>query len=144
MERAFPWAYAGDAAEWRRPAADSRIVPLSQAKDFKLASGAPDLRGWNVFGADGERIGTVQQMLVDPAALQVRYLDVDVYPDLFLLKDDRHVLVPVERVDIKDRANDVWVTNLSAAEVARLPAYTGGAVTPAMERAVEERFTPSP
>lgn len=144
MERAFPWAYAPHADEWLEPPAETRVVPLSEAKDFKLSSGAPDPRGWNVFGADGERLGTVSQLLVDPAALQVRYLDVDVLDDLFLLKDDRHVLIPLDRVDLKERGNDAWVQQLSAAEAARLPAYTGGAVRPAMERAVESAFEGEP
>jgi sporulation protein YlmC with PRC-barrel domain len=138
----FPWMYDPEAEQWRLPAADTRVVPLSEAKEFKLQAGAPDPRGWNVFGSDGERAGTVTQLLVDPAALKIRYLDVDVLQDLFLLKDDRHVLVPIERADLKERGGDVWIQGLTAAEIARLPAYTGGAVSPAMEAALGE--TPRP
>lgn len=133
MRRAFPWMYDAGAEPWSQPVTETRVVPLSEARDFKVAKGATDLRGWNVFGSDGERVGTVTQHLVDPAALMVRYLDVDVHEDLFRLKDDRHVLVPIEIVDLKERGNDAWVRGLTAAEVARLPAYTGGPVTEAME-----------
>lgn len=141
MARAFPWFYDPSGA-WSQPAGaeETRVVPLSEAKDFKLQSGAPDPRGWNVFGSDGERVGTVSQMLVDPAALKVRYLDVDLLDDLFLLRDDRHVLVPLEHVDLKERGNDVWVRRLVAAEVARLPAYTGGAVEPWMQGSLARSF----
>lgn len=140
LESAYPWAYAaGD--EWRAPLPDEmRIIPLAEARDFKLEPGAPDLRGWNVFGADGERAGRVADLLVDPAALKVRYLVVDVLDDLFLLKDDRRALVPLEMVDLKERGNDVWVRGLGALEIARLPAYTGGAVHPATARAVDAAF----
>ena len=142
MGRAYPWFYDSSPGEWNEPPAngDTRIVPLSEAKDFKLGPAAPDPRGWNVFGSDGERVGTVAQMLVDPAALKVRYLDVDVLDDLFLLKDDRHVLVPLEHVDLKERGNDVWVRRLTAAETARLPAYGGGAVVPWMQRVITRAF----
>lgn len=140
LERAYPWMYGDQAEEWSQPPGETRIVPLSEAKNFKLESGAPDLRGWNVFGSDGERLGTVHQLLVDPAALKVRYVDVDLYDDLFQLKDDRHVLVPLELVELKERGNDAWVQGLTAADVARLPGYTGGPVLPAMERAVERAF----
>lgn len=141
MDRAFPWFYDAAAGGVVEPGPGStRVVPLSEAKEFKLGSGAPDPRGWNVFGADGERVGTVAQMLVDPAALKVRYLDVDVLDDLFLLKDDRHVLVPLEHVDLKERGNDVWVRRLTAAETARLPGYTGGAVAEWMQRSLARTF----
>lgn len=137
MRRAFPWMYESGAEPWSQPVTETRVVPLSEARDFKVAKGAPDLRGWNVFGSDGERAGTVTQHLVDPAALKVCYLDVDVHDDLFRLKDDRHVLVPIEIVDLKERGNDAWIRGLTAAEVARLPAYTGGPVTTAMESVLQ-------
>jgi sporulation protein YlmC with PRC-barrel domain len=140
LERAYPWVYAEQAEEWLAPPGETRVVPLSEAKDFKLGSGAPEIRGWNVFGADGERVGTVSQLLVDPAALKVRYIDVDLLDDLFPLRDDRHVLVPLEQVDLKERGNDAWVRHLPAKQIGRFPAYTGGAVHPAMEAAVQRAF----
>lgn len=140
MSRAYPWVYERQADEWRQPQGDGRVVPISQAKDFRLEKGAPDLRSWNVFGSDGERVGPVTQVLVDPAALKVRYLDVDLHDDLFLLRDDRHVLVPLEHVELKERGNDAWVQGLTAAEVARLPAYSGGTVSLALEAAVQRAW----
>jgi sporulation protein YlmC with PRC-barrel domain len=140
LRHGYPWFY--DAAEeWDGDlTGEGRAVPLSQAKDFKLESGAPDLRGWTVFGVDGERVGVVKELLVDPAAQKVRYLSVDVLDDLFRLKDDRHVLVPLEYVDLKERGNDAWVQRARALEIASLPAYTGGPVGPAMERALGRAF----
>lgn len=142
MSAAYPWIYDQEAEEWRQPHDEGRVVPLSAAKEFRLEKGAPDLRNWNVFGADGERVGTVSQILVDPAALKVRFIDIDLHDDLFLLRDDRHVLVPLEYVDLKERGNDAWVQRLSAAQVARLPAYTGGTVTPVMEAALMRAWQP--
>lgn len=142
MRRVFPAVYDPEADDWRAPVTgELRIVPLSEAKDFRLEKGAPDLRGWNVFGADGDRLGVVSQLLVDRGALTVRYLDVDVHEDLFRLRDDRHVLLPLERVDLRERGKDVWVERLPTATLALLPAYTGGPVGPSLERAVEEAFS---
>lgn len=141
LERAYPAVYARDAHDWRTPAGDSRVVPLSAAKDFRLEKGAPDVRGWNVFGADGERVGVVSQLLVDPTALKVRYAEVDVHEDLYRWRDDRRVLVPLELIDLRERGKDAWVKELNAAEVARLPAYTGGPVSAAMEMAVQRAFS---
>lgn len=138
MGRAYPRIYRRDPPE--EEPGESRIVPLEDAKGFKVEGGAPDLRGWTVFGSDGERVGTVAGLLVDPASLKIRYIDVDLLDDLFLLGDDRHVLVPLEHVDLKERGNDAWVRRLTGAEVARFPAYTGGPVPPWMEREVGRAF----
>lgn len=140
LARAYPWIYGDEAVEWSEQPGTARVVPLSEARDFRIESGAPDLRGWNVFGADGERLGTVAGLLVDPAALKVRYLEVDLHDDLFLARDDRHVLVPIDQVDLKERGQDVWVKELTARDVARFPAYTGGPVLPAMERYLNDKF----
>lgn len=142
MKRSYPWFYDREMEPGMMgQPGEARVVPLSDAKSFKLGSGAPNPRGWSVFGSDGERVGTVTQLLVDPTAMKVRYLDVDLLDDLFMLKDDRHVLVPLEYVDLKERGNDAWVRGLTAREVADLPAYTGGTAQSWLERRVGDRFS---
>ncbi|MBX6365532.1 MAG: PRC-barrel domain-containing protein [Gemmatimonadetes bacterium] len=127
MATAHPRRY-GDlrAAGVAPPSGDGVVLPLKQARKFRLAEGAPDLRGWNVFGADGERVGVVTELLVQPTAGKVRYLDVDLMEDLFSLAEDRHVLVPLEAVSLKERGRDIWFEDAPADIVKRLPAYTGG------------------
>jgi sporulation protein YlmC with PRC-barrel domain len=140
MERAHPRFYGDPEPAASMGPTEGRIVPLRDARDFRLAKGDPDVRGWNVFGADGERVGKVTDLLVDPAAMKVRYLDVDLADDLFKLKEDRHILVPTEAVDLRERGKDVWIQNLNSEDVARLPAYTGGAVDPALEHTTQDAF----
>jgi hypothetical protein len=79
-------------------------------------------------------------MLVDPAAMKIRYLDVDLDDDLFTLTDDRHVLVPTEAVDLQERSRDVWIRDLGAEKVAVLPAYMGGPVDSLVEERVRGTF----
>jgi hypothetical protein len=55
---------------------NDRLTPLTALPDYKLAAGTPDVRGWEVFGADGRRIGEVNDLLVDVDAGRVEYLDV--------------------------------------------------------------------
>jgi hypothetical protein len=85
-------------------------------------------------------VGTVTQMLVDPVAMKVKYLDVDVDDDLFGLVDDRHVLVPLESAELRERSQDVWVQTLSGRDIASLPAYLGGPVDPLLEEASQQAF----
>lgn len=138
MERAHPRFY-GDAPNVS-DSGEHRIVPLSEARDFRLAKGAPNPRGWTVFAGDNERVGVVKEMLVDPVAMKIRFVSVDLADDLFNLHEDRHVLVPMETVELRERGEDAWIMGATARQVAALPAYTGGAVDRWMERAVLHAF----
>ncbi len=58
------------------------VVPLSELSGHKVADDDPDVRGWEVVAADGRRVGTVDDLLVDRGAMRVRYLDVVLEADL--------------------------------------------------------------
>lgn len=135
MRRAFPRHYGDHVGSAFDPGSGPTVVPLKDAKDFRLPKGQPSLRGWTVYGADNEKVGVVAQMLVDPVAMKVKYLDVDVDDDLFGMVDDRHVLVPLENAELRERSSDVWVQGLSGRDIASLPAYLGGPVDPLLEEA---------
>ncbi|HEX2210880.1 MAG TPA: PRC-barrel domain-containing protein [Longimicrobium sp.] len=104
----------------------SSAIPLAQLRGFRIASGAPDMRLWHVYSGDGGRIGMVDELLVDPATLEVRYLDVEV-ENLLVTGRERHVLIPVAhaRPDA-EHSNTVVVDGLPAHAVARLPSYNRG------------------
>jgi sporulation protein YlmC with PRC-barrel domain len=140
LERAYPRFYGARGASAPPTSLEAQIVPLSQAKGFRLSGGSPDVTGWHVFGGDGERVGTVAGMLVDPVANTVPYLAVRLADDLFHLTDERMVVVPVANVDLRERGNDVWVNGVAAADIARMPAYMGGALDPLIIQRVQEAF----
>ncbi|HYH83092.1 MAG TPA: PRC-barrel domain-containing protein [Longimicrobium sp.] len=141
LGRAFPRHYGSHIGSPFESDTGPTVVPLKDAKDFRLAKGAPNLRGWTVYGADNEKVGVVTQMLVDPIAMKVKYLDVDVDDDLFDLSDDRHVLVPLEYAELRERSQDVWVQVLSGRDISTLPAYLGGPVDPLLEEASTQAFS---
>ena len=143
LGRAYPRHYGAALGQPVEAPGGASIVPLRDAKDFRLAKGAPNLKGWSVYGSDNEKVGTVTQMLVDPVAMKVRYLDVDLADDLFGLADDRHVLVPLESVELRERSDDVWVQTATGRQIAALPAYLGGAVDPLVEQETERAFRTS-
>jgi hypothetical protein len=60
----------------------SDVKPLSHLHNYRISEGDPDVRGWEVFGADGRKMGEVDDLLVDTEALKVRYLDVCFDPGL--------------------------------------------------------------
>ena len=103
--------------------ANDRIVPLRELSDFEVADGNPDVRGWEVTGAGGRKIGKVDQLLVDRDAMKVRYLDVD------LEGDRRHVLVPIGYAVLDRDRHGVRVDGLRAEDLPGLPAYAHGRLT---------------
>ena len=56
--------------------AAGQLVHFDDLDDFRIAEGEPDIRGWDVRGTDGQKIGKVEDLLVDTAAMKVRYIEV--------------------------------------------------------------------
>lgn len=112
------------------------IVPLDELDDFNVAEGDPDVRGWQVLGAEGRAIGKVDQLLVDTAARKVRYLSVDANT----AGGNRHMLIPIGYARLHERDNVVYVDAPQGSDVAGLPAYTRQPVTREYETSVCQRF----
>lgn len=97
--------------------------PLSELYDFEVADDSPDVRGWEVTAAGGERIGRVIDLLVDTRLMTTRYLLVDrvTAPPP---GSSRRVALPVgsAQVDENDRVVQVALT---AADAGALEPYTG-------------------
>lgn len=119
---------------------NDRIVPIDQLSDFRVADEDPDVRGWDVLASDGRRIGGVDNLLIDTAALKVRYLDVDVDGDLVREDRDRHVLIPVGYARLDRDDNRVVVDTLNSSDVSNLPAYTNQPMTRDYETTVRQTW----
>lgn len=115
-----------------------RLVPLSDLSDFKVAKEDPDARGWKVIGADGQRIGKVKDLIVDPQALKARYLAVEVDRKLFNEDYDRHLLVPIGAATLDREDDKVFVPFIDRNSIAGYPVYQGGPITEEYEYAVRE------
>jgi hypothetical protein len=108
---------------------------LSELDDFKIAEGEPDVRGWDVKGADGKKLGEVEDLLVDTGAMKVRYMEVtldkDVAKEVARTKGEldprsepsRHVLIPIGAARLDDENDDVRL-GAEASDIAGLPAYS--------------------
>lgn len=110
------------------------VYPLHALDDFKVAEHDIDPRGWSVYSQDGQKLGEVKELLVDTAAMKVRYLEVE------LDGDERRVLFPVGTARLDDSDDRVFVS-ATAASVSGLPAYTsGGAVSREYENSLRSGF----
>ena len=111
-------------------AMEAGVVPLKDLKDYKVAKGDPDVRGWEVLSNDGRRIGKVEELLVDTAAMRVRYLEIDLDNDLRNLagggtgpgtKSD-NILIPVGSAQLHEKDDRVTVDLLHSL-VTGIPGY---------------------
>ncbi|MBX6366050.1 MAG: PRC-barrel domain-containing protein, partial [Gemmatimonadetes bacterium] len=97
------------------------LTSLNESDDLEVARGEPDPRGWSVVASDGRTIGKVDDLLVDTAAMKVRFLDCDVdEASLGLDPADRHLLIPVGRATLRERDREVYVEGFDTLRLARL------------------------
>jgi sporulation protein YlmC with PRC-barrel domain len=59
------------------PGRGSRLHRLSESHHYRIASGEPDIRGWEVRTLAGNHLGEVEDLLIDPHRGEVVMLDVD-------------------------------------------------------------------
>jgi hypothetical protein len=59
------------------PGRESRLHRLSESHHYRIASGEPDIRGWEVRTLSGSHLGEVEDLLIDPHRGEVVMLDVD-------------------------------------------------------------------
>lgn len=101
---------------------------LSDLPNCEVAEGEPDIRGWTLLASDGSRAGQVTDLVIDPEALQVRYVAV-------LRQDERQVLLPVGFLQVDPDRRAVQTPALRPQDVHELPPHTGP-VTRAQEEAL--------
>lgn len=102
-----------------------RIARLNDLDDYEVADHDPDIRGWDVLSADGRRIGEVDDLYVDPGAMKVRYLNVELADEFRTGGSDHHVIVPVGRAQLHEKDDNVMVDGLEAGRVTAMPTYGG-------------------
>jgi photosynthetic reaction center H subunit len=117
-----------------------RVVPLDQLSDYRVAEGNPDVRGWEVLDANGRRIGEVDNLLIDTAAMKVRYLDVDLAEDVAGEDRDRHILVPIGYARLDEAEDHVFVDSLDREQLRAMPVYDHTPLTRDYETSVRRRF----
>src|SRR5262249_39732401 len=107
----------------RPPTTDpNRLIQLSRRPDLRVVSGEADPRRWTVADRAGTVRGTVADLLVDLAAMKVRYVVCELAADD---GDNRCVLVPVEFLRLDQGAAAGVMPAFSVELMAALPTYSG-------------------
>src|SRR5215212_2138143 len=111
-----------------------RLQELDRS-DFEIVDGEPDIRGWDVKNINGQKIGEVEELILDAQEKKVRYMVVDL-DDNELKLDHRKVLVPIGLAELDERDDDVLISNVSAEQFCELPAYDRNELTADVERRI--------
>lgn len=110
------------------------LVRLTEA-NYEVAPGEPDVRGWDVILGTDEAIGEVDDLIIDPGAGKVRYLDVELDRRAVGLERDRHVLIPISGAQIDTEDEHVVLNGLNRATLLKLPEYDGKAYASGYDQA---------
>jgi len=111
-----------------------RLQELDRS-DFEIIKGEPDIRGWDVKNAAGEKIGEVEELIIDAQQKKVRYMVVDV-DDGKLKFNHRKVLLPIGMAELDRKEDDVILPNVQSEQLGSLPDYEKERLTPDLERKI--------
>ena len=123
----------------RRPAPSdpARLVPLSGHAELRVASGEADPRDWSVIDRAGIVRGKISDLLVDLAAMKVRYVICELAADG---EAARAVLVPVEFLRLDSGMNAAQLPAFSEQLLSTLPDHEAGPPDRDTEILILERF----
>lgn len=112
-----------------------RLQELDRS-DFGIVEGEPDIRGWDVRTASGEKIGEVEELIIDAQQQKVRYMVVELNDDDLDLEDDKEVLIPVGLAELDKEDDDVILSTVTVEQLKALPAYDADNLDDEVERKI--------
>ncbi len=121
-------------------APEDRLMILHELKNFRVAKGESDIRGWDVVTSDKKKIGKVHELIVDTVDLKVRYLDIDVDSKVLETKTNSHILIPIAGAQLDDDDNRVYLNEISITEITALPPYDHRRITREFETNIASWF----
>ena len=102
-----------------------KLYRLSELSEFKVAKGDEDIRGWDVVTADNEVIGKVDELIVDPTARKVRYIDVDVNEEYTGPSKKGHILIPIGAAALDSKKDIVYAGTVQTVTLLKYPRLEG-------------------
>jgi hypothetical protein len=109
-----------------------RLQELSES-DFEIVDGQPDIRGWDVRNQQGQKLGEVDELILDAQSRKVRYIVLDT-DDNELDLDDKEVLIPIGMAELHEKDDDVILENVTEQHLRSLPEYDSDHLDADVER----------
>lgn len=104
--------------------------------DFGIVEGEPDIRGWDVVNGSGQKIGEVEELIIDAQQRKVRYMVVELDDDDLDLEDDKDVLIPIGLAELDKDDDDVILSSVTVEQLRALPAYDADNLDDEAERKI--------
>ena len=102
--------------------------------DFEIVDGEPDIRGWDVRNTRGQKIGEVEDLIIDAQKKKARYIVLDM-DDNDLDLDDRKVLVPIGLAELHEKDDDVIIP-IEPQQLRSLPEYDSDRLDEVVEQKI--------
>ncbi|MEZ4699168.1 MAG: PRC-barrel domain-containing protein [Rhodothermales bacterium] len=118
------------------------LYRLKVLDGFEVANPDLDIRGWEVFGVDGAHIGMIEDLIVDPDRLEVRYVFVRMTEDAS--DDAAYVIIPIGMISADKREDKVHLVGVETAYVRGLPHFLGDHIERSFERSTRETLSRKP
>lgn len=112
-----------------------RLQELDRS-DFEITKDDPDIRGWDVKNATGQKIGEVEELILDAQQKKIRYMVVELDDDDLDLEDDKKVLIPIGLAELDKEDDDVILPALTVEQLQALPAYDRDSLDDDTERQI--------
>jgi len=107
--------------------------------NFEIVKGEPDIRGWDLTYKNGEKIGSVEELILDTKAKKIRYMIVDLDENELRL-EHRKTMIPIGFAELDKQHDDVLIPNVSVDQLCRLPDYKRNSLSPELERSIASVF----
>lgn len=103
------------------------LEELSKA-DYKIISGEADITGWPVKDESENQIGQVRDLLFDPEQNAIRYIVVDLNPEV-APDGEKAILIPIGFADLAEDKKEVVIPVLHQHQLEEMPQYIIGEVS---------------
>lgn len=98
---------------------------LNDLRDYEVADGEPDPRGWDLFAGDGVKVGRIQDLLVDTGQMRVRAIECRIdEQSLNLPHGDSRLFIPIRSVSLDESAERAVVPGLRSDQIQDLRGRT--------------------
>src|SRR6185503_779599 len=112
----------------------NRLQELDHS-NFEIVKDEPDIRGWDVRYMAGQKLGSVEELIIDVQEKKVRYMVVDLDSNELKLVN-RKILIPIGLAELDKKEDDVLIPNISLEQLSRLPEYEKNNLNPVIERRI--------
>ena len=127
------------------------LYRLEELDDYEIADEDPDVRGWEVITRNGKKIGEVEELIVDPSAMKVRYLDIDLDDDFVRERPDYrgeddgeyHLLFPIGGAVLDVEDDNVLIQEVDTQTLLTCPVYNGDTISRDFENSVRRTLDPT-